>query len=48
MKILLEWETNQEASKSQVPAEENAAEIERAMHDLVNAAVQVKELQKDF
>ena len=47
LEILMDWERDA-AQRQAKPENESAAEIQRSMQDIINAAVQVKELQKDY
>jgi hypothetical protein len=50
LKILMDWETDTSRADSaaEVGLSDQAADIQRSMADIINAAVQVKELQKDY
>ena len=46
----MDWETDtlRADSAAEVGLSDQAADIQRSMADIINAAVQVKELQKDY
>lgn len=47
----MDWETDTsraESAAAEVGLSDQAADIQRSMADIINAAVQVKELQKDY
>lgn len=51
LQILMEWEKDASEGGAAVPTqanlEEQASDLQRSMADIINAAVQVKELQKE-